>query len=62
MSDFTIDLNRHPQLYFRIDSFVVPDAAREEFEATMQRNMAFIRTLHGFRGHVVFEKRDGASQ
>jgi len=61
LSDFTIDLKRYPQLYFRIDSFVVPDAAREEFEAAMQRNMAFIGTLHGFRGHVAFEKRDGDS-
>lgn len=61
MSDFVIDSNRYPQLHFRIDSFVVPDAAREEFEATMQRNMAFIRTLHGFSGHAVFEKKDGDS-
>lgn len=61
VSEFVIDLDRHPDLFFRIDSFVVPDAAREEFEAAMQRNMTFIRTLPGFRGHVVFEKRVGDS-
>lgn len=59
MSDTAIDWNRHPELYFRIDSFVIPDAVREEFDATTRRNLAFIRTLEGFRGHVVFEKRAG---
>ncbi len=44
---------------FRIDSFVVPAAAREEFAATMRRNMDFIRALPGFRGHVAYEKRQG---
>lgn len=61
MSAFTIDLDRDPEPYFRIDSFVVPETARAEFEATMRRNRAFIRTLQGFHGHVAFEKRDGAS-
>lgn len=59
MSDLAIDWNRHPEHYFRIDSFVVPDAARAEFVATMHQNMAFIRTLAGFSGHMVFEKRAG---
>ena len=61
MSEFTIDWKRDPHLFFRIDSFIVPDAAREEFEAAMRRNMEFLRTLAGFRGHVVFEKREGDS-
>jgi heme-degrading monooxygenase HmoA len=55
----TIDWSRHSELTFRIDSFVVPDAAREEFTAAMHRNLAFIRALEGFRGHLVFEKRAG---
>ena len=46
-------------LAFRVDSFSMPDAAREEFEAAMRRNMAFIETLPGFRGHVVLEKTSG---
>lgn len=46
-------------LSFRVDSFSVPDAVREEFEAAMRRNMAFIETLPGFRGHIVFEKTGG---
>jgi quinol monooxygenase YgiN len=54
-----IDLDNNPNLYFRIDNFSVPDAAREEFEAAMRRNMTFIRTLPGFLGHMVFEKSGG---
>ncbi len=54
-----IDIEKNPNLYFRIDNFSVPDAARVEFVATMRRNMAFIRTLPGFAGHVVFEKTGG---
>jgi hypothetical protein len=54
-----IDLDKNPNLYFRIDNFSVPDAAREEFEAAMRRNMTFIKTLPGFLGHVAFERRGG---
>lgn len=61
MHELVIDPTRHPQQCFRIDSFVVPDEAREEFEARMRENMNFIRTLPGFRGHVAFEKRQGPS-
>lgn len=55
----TIDNEPHPSPHFRIDSFSVPEAAREEFDASRRRNMAFIRTLPGFRGHAVFEKASG---
>lgn len=58
----TIDLDENPDLVFRIDSFHVPDAAREEFQEAMRRNLAFIRTLPGFLGHVVFEKTGGPTQ
>jgi len=61
MSDFPLDLDREPGLYFLHDCFVVPDAAREAFTTRMQQNLAFIRTLPGFRGHLVLEQRDGAS-
>jgi heme-degrading monooxygenase HmoA len=54
-----IDLENNPKQCFRIDSFFVPDAARAEFEAQMRQNLAFIETLAGFRGHVVFEKTSG---
>jgi heme-degrading monooxygenase HmoA len=54
-----IDLENNPNLSFRIDSFFVPDAARAEFVAQMRRNQAFIETLPGFRGHLVFEKTGG---
>lgn len=59
MHPVTIDLENNPNLYFRIDTFSVPDASRAEFEEAMHRNMAFIRTLPGFRGHVAFEKAGG---
>lgn len=59
MHPVTIDLENNPHLYFRIDSFFVPDAAREEFTAAMHRNRAFLHTLPGFRGHVAFEKAGG---
>jgi heme-degrading monooxygenase HmoA len=59
MPAIQIDLDENPNLYFRIDSFTVPDAARAEFVAAMRRNMAFIETLPGFRGHLVFEKTGG---
>ena len=36
----TIDTENNPNLHFRIDNFSVPDAAREEFEEAMRRNMA----------------------
>ena len=55
----TIDIQNNPNLHFRIDTFAVPDAAREEFEEAMRRNMAFIKTLPGFLGHVAFEKTGG---
>lgn len=61
MSDFFLDLDREPGLYFLHDCFVVPEAARAAFMDRMQQNLAFIRTLPGFRGHLVLDQRDGAS-
>ncbi len=59
MSSITIDLERDPQLAFRIDTFQVPEAARAEFEAAMRRNLAFLHTLPGFQGHVALSKTGG---
>ncbi len=59
MTPLTFDPAGQPELRFRIDAFSVPERSRAEFEATMRRNMDFIRTLPGFRGHVAFEKRAG---
>jgi heme-degrading monooxygenase HmoA len=61
MQPFTIAPWTEPQVCFRVDTFVVPETARAELEATMRRNMDFIRTLPGFRGHVAFEKSAGPS-
>jgi heme-degrading monooxygenase HmoA len=46
---------------FRVDSFSVPEAARKDFDTAMRRNLAFIETLPGFRGHMVLEKIGGAT-
>ncbi len=54
-----IDVANHPDQRFRIDAFEVPAAALAEFQAAMQRNMAFIKTQPGFLGHVVFTKVSG---
>lgn len=59
MKNFSIDAEHLSTRYFRIDTFTVPQEARAEFEAAMRRNMAFIGTLTGFLGHVVFEKVGG---
>jgi heme-degrading monooxygenase HmoA len=56
---FTIDLQAHPDLQFRIDAFAVPASARAEFERAMDRNLAFIKTLPGYMSHLVFEKTSG---
>jgi heme-degrading monooxygenase HmoA len=57
----SIDLETEPDLQFRIDNFSVPEGARAEFEQAMHRNLAFLETLPGFRGHLVLEKTDGPS-
>jgi heme-degrading monooxygenase HmoA len=57
----TIDPDKYPDHQFRIDAFSVPEAARDEFEAAMNRNLAFLETVPGFLGHAVFEKADGPS-
>jgi heme-degrading monooxygenase HmoA len=59
MHPLTIDLDSNPDVQFRIDAFSVPAAAREEFDAAMRRNLAFLKTLPGFEGHMVFEKTSG---
>jgi heme-degrading monooxygenase HmoA len=59
MNPVTIDLQKHPNLQFRIDSFTVPAAVRPEFVAQMRKNLAVISKQPGFLGHVVFEKTGG---
>src|SRR5262245_22418424 len=44
---------------YRVDCFFIPEAAREESEAAIRRNLAFLETLPGFRGHKVLEKTAG---
>ncbi len=58
MTAITID-TANPKLQYRVDTYVIPEAARREFHEAMERNMAFIEKLPGFRGHVVLEKTGG---
>lgn len=62
MSSFALDFDKHPDLRFRIDSFSVPAEARTDFDAAMGRNFAFIQTLPGFLGHLVFDRVSGPSR
>jgi len=59
MTAFTLDPARTPAQAVRLDAFILPEAARAAFLAQMAANLAFIRTLPGFQGHVVLEKRAG---
>jgi heme-degrading monooxygenase HmoA len=52
----------NPKYRYRIDAFQVPDAARPEFEAAMERTLEFLRTLPGFRGHRVLARSSGPSR
>lgn len=61
MASFTIDLDKHPNLQFRIDQLQVPAAVRAEFDAAMARNLAFIERLPGFHWHLAFEQTSGSS-
>jgi hypothetical protein len=55
---FTIDIEKNPELQFRIDNFSVPAAARAEFEAAMQRNLAFIQPLPGEDNATLFTRSE----
>jgi heme-degrading monooxygenase HmoA len=56
-----IDLNSDPDVQFRLDSYHVPAKARAEFEAGVERSVAFLRTLPGFRAHLALAKTSGTS-
>ena len=59
MPDLIIDRERDPELYLRFDGFRIPAESRDAFETAMQRNLEFISTLDGFRGHTVLDRSDG---
>ncbi|KAA6464477.1 antibiotic biosynthesis monooxygenase [Acidobacteria bacterium AB60] len=61
-SPMIVDLEANPNLQFRIDAFKIPAASREEFEAAMRRNLAFLEKLPGFLHHMVFEKTSGPTE
>lgn len=56
-----LDPSRAPNGVYLVDTFHVPEAARTEFEAAMQRNRAFLHTLPGFRGDVVLFQTQGSA-
>jgi hypothetical protein len=43
-------------LSYRIDCFFIPEAAREEFEAAMRRNVAFLENQIGFDAAAVLAR------
>ncbi len=52
----------NPNFRYRIDAFQVPEGSRAGFEAAMNRNLAFLRTLPGFLGHAVYAKSAGPTR
>lgn len=55
------DLDKDPDVHIRLDSYCVPNEARAEFEAGVQRSVAFLETLPGFRAHLALAKESGGS-
>src|SRR5262249_13202043 len=62
MANDALTIDTGSNRIFRVDSFFIPDAAREEFELTMRRNVAFLETLPGYLGHVVLERTSGPTR
>ena len=56
-----IDLKSEPDVQIRLDSFCVPADARAEFEAGVERSVAILETLPGFRAHLTLAKTSGTS-
>jgi heme-degrading monooxygenase HmoA len=56
-----IDLDKDPDVHIRLDSYCVPAEARAEFEAGVQRSVALLETLPGFRAHLALAKESGGS-
>lgn len=56
-----IDLDKDPDVHIRLDSYCVSTEARAEFEAGVQRSVAFLETLRGFRAHMALAKKSGGS-
>jgi predicted ester cyclase len=54
-----LDTRRAPTGVYLVDTFLVPAAARSEFETAMRRNREYIRTLEGFRGDAVLVRKQG---
>ncbi len=56
-----LDTRRAPTAVYLLDTFLVPAAVRDEFEAAMRRNRELIRSLDGFRGDAVLVRKQGES-
>ncbi len=61
MKNFPLEIGSHPEHVYRIGLYSVPRASRRAFEHALRRSADFLRTLPGFRGHVVLEKSGGQS-
>lgn len=52
-------LTLRPGMYVRVDSFSVPEGARSDFGRTSLGILRLLRTLDGYVGEAVLEKREG---
>lgn len=62
MKYLPLEIGNHPDHVYRIACYAVPRAARREFEEAMRRSADVLRTLPGFRGHLVLEKAGGETR
>ncbi|HKB15301.1 MAG TPA: antibiotic biosynthesis monooxygenase [Planctomycetota bacterium] len=51
-----------PDPVFRVDRFVVPQDARDEFLARVRETHVFLRDLRGFLGDLVLEQVSGPGE
>ena len=55
-------LSNKPERIYRVDKFVVPDLAREEFISKVQATHELLRTLPGFLQDFVLEQSAGPGE
>ncbi|MGH8606446.1 MAG: antibiotic biosynthesis monooxygenase family protein [Gammaproteobacteria bacterium] len=56
------DLSSKSKRFYRVDKFVVPDRAREEFISKVRNTHELLRTLPGFLQDLVLEQSSGPGE
>ncbi len=62
MNVVPLEIGTHPDQVVRVACYSVPAASRAAFEEAMRQSADLLRTLPGFRGHLVLEKSGGESR